>query len=187
MQEPHKKGVTHHLGPESCAGGREAAGEALDRGTHRRGIELRNHHSGVPTVFCQREGHMGSDDKRELRPDVTESETLSTCGHSMRENRETPETPTTDGVGGRPEKVNSQASGMHVSGESDDPIVPAKPANKTGQPEAESAEGRGSAKGNTFQTAADRAQDRSHVSNGVEGVRQLAKSDCSSGPEARAV
>lgn len=29
MQEPHKKGVATHLGPESCAGGREAAGEAL--------------------------------------------------------------------------------------------------------------------------------------------------------------
>jgi hypothetical protein len=29
MREPHKKGVAHHFGPESCAGGREAAGEAL--------------------------------------------------------------------------------------------------------------------------------------------------------------
>jgi hypothetical protein len=29
MQEPYKKGVATHLGPESCAGGREAAGEAL--------------------------------------------------------------------------------------------------------------------------------------------------------------
>jgi len=29
MREPHKKGVAHHFGPESCASGREAAGEAL--------------------------------------------------------------------------------------------------------------------------------------------------------------
>src|SRR5512147_1929871 len=96
MQEPHKKGVTHHLDPESCAGGREAAGEALDRGTHGRGIELRNHDFDVPTAFCQREGDMASSDKRELLTDVTESETLSACGNSMRENRETPETPATD-------------------------------------------------------------------------------------------
>lgn len=175
MQEPHKKGVTHHLDPESCAGGREATGEALDRGTHGRGIELRNHDFGVPTVYCQREGDMGSDGKRESRPGVTESETLSTCGNSMRENRETPKAPTTDGVAGRPEKVNSQTSGMHVSGESDDPIVPTKRANKSGQPEAEPVEGRGSAKGNTFQTAADRARNREHVSIGLEGVRRLAK------------
>lgn len=81
----------------------------------------------------------------------------------------------TDCVLGRPEKVNSQTSGMYVSGESDDPIVPSKLANKSGQPEAELVEGRGSAKGNTFQTAADRAQNREHASIGLEGVRRLAR------------
>jgi hypothetical protein len=29
MQEPHKKGVAIHLGPESCADGRKVVGEAL--------------------------------------------------------------------------------------------------------------------------------------------------------------
>lgn len=29
MQVPHGEGVTHHPDPESCAGRREAAGEAL--------------------------------------------------------------------------------------------------------------------------------------------------------------
>ena len=29
MREPHKKGVAHHLGPESCASIRKDAGEAL--------------------------------------------------------------------------------------------------------------------------------------------------------------
>ena len=29
MREPHKKGVAHHLGPESCTGVRKDAGEAL--------------------------------------------------------------------------------------------------------------------------------------------------------------
>ena len=29
MKEPHKKGVAHHLGPESCICVRKEAGEAL--------------------------------------------------------------------------------------------------------------------------------------------------------------
>jgi hypothetical protein len=29
MREPHKKGVAHHFGPESCACIRKEAGEAL--------------------------------------------------------------------------------------------------------------------------------------------------------------
>jgi len=29
MQEPHEEGLANHLGPESCAGSREAAREAL--------------------------------------------------------------------------------------------------------------------------------------------------------------
>ena len=29
MQEPYMKGVANHLGPESCVGGGNAAGEAL--------------------------------------------------------------------------------------------------------------------------------------------------------------
>ena len=49
MREPHKKGVAHHLGSESCACVRKEAGEALT-GVRTGGIELRNHHFGVPTV-----------------------------------------------------------------------------------------------------------------------------------------
>jgi len=31
MQEPHKKGIANHLGPQSCADGRKVVGEALAR------------------------------------------------------------------------------------------------------------------------------------------------------------
>jgi len=120
---------------------------------------------------------MDSRVEREWLFDATESETPRTCGNSMRENRETPEAPPPDGGGDRPEKVYSRTPGMHVSGESDDPIVPTNPTNKTGRPAAESAEGRGSTKGNALQTAADRAQDRVSVSIGLEGVRQAARRD----------
>src|SRR5205823_4208373 len=83
-------------------------------------------------------------------------------------------------VGGkdRPEKATGQTSGMHVAGESDDPIVPTKQANKAGQPAvAESAEGRGSTKGNVF--AAGRAPDTAPEQrvDRLEGVRQVAHRD----------
>lgn len=119
---------------------------------------------------------MSSDDKREPLFDATESETLRTCGNSMRENRETSEIPSrvanpegTAGEGG------CRTSGMYVSEESDGPIVPAKRANKAGQPAAESVEERGSTKGNTGQTAAGRTPSRKPASIGLEGVRLAAK------------
>lgn len=177
MREPHRQGVTNQPDPESCVGRREAAGEALDRGTHGPGIELRNPSSDVPTVFPQREGHTGNRASREWLFDVTESETLRTCGNSMRENRETPEVPAGDGAAGRPEKATGRTSGMHVSGESDDLVVPPKRANKAGFPAAESVEGRRSTKGNTVQAAADRAQHREKASIGLEGVRAAARRD----------
>jgi hypothetical protein len=50
MREPHKKGVAHHFGPESCAWVRKDAGEALTGVRTGQVMELRNHHFGVPTV-----------------------------------------------------------------------------------------------------------------------------------------
>jgi group II intron reverse transcriptase/maturase len=82
-----------------------------------------------------------------------------------------------EGTEGRLVKVNRRTTSMHASGESDDLIVPAKRANKAGQPAAESVEGRGSAKGNTEQAAAYRTQCRESVSIGLSGVRVRAKSD----------
>jgi len=45
-------------------------------------------------------------------------------------------------------KVDDLKPAMNGHGQSDRSVVPAKPANKAGQPAAESAEGRGLAKGN---------------------------------------
>ena len=66
MQEPYRKGVAHHPDPESCAGDREGAGEALTGAHAGRAIELRNHSLGVPTSSRNREGHTNRSDKREL-------------------------------------------------------------------------------------------------------------------------
>lgn len=120
---------------------------------------------------------MSSREYREWLFDVTESETPSTYGSSMRGNRETPEAPPTDGVEGRSAKAQGHTADVHAFGESDDPIVPENQANKVEQSAAESGEGRGSAKGNAQESAAYRAQNREHVSIGLEGVRQAAKRD----------
>jgi|HubBroStandDraft_1064217.scaffolds.fasta_scaffold75711_2 RNA-directed DNA polymerase len=178
MQVPHKKGLANRLDPESCAGGREVAGEALT-GAHT-GQPLSSEITliGVPTQCCEGEGHMQDGARREPSGNAAESQTLSMCGNSLRGNRETPMPPLTVGGEGRPEKAYCQASGMYGVGESDDSIVPTKQANKVGQlATAESAEGRGSTKGNDFavgrapDSAPDQRVDR------LEGVRQVARRD----------
>lgn len=94
-----------------------------------------------------------SDDNRKPLADIAESQTLSMRGHSLHGNRETLETPTSDDGGGRFGKAHGQTPNMHVSGESDDSIVPKKRANKAGpKAAAELVEGRGSTKGNATRT-----------------------------------
>ena len=99
MKEPHKKGLATHLDPESCAGGREAAGEALT-GAHT-GQPLSSEITliGVPTLCYEGEGHMHDDVNCEPSGSAAESQTLSMCGNSMRENRETSGVPAPLGRG----------------------------------------------------------------------------------------
>ena len=86
MREPHKKGVAHHLGSESCTGVRKGAGEALT------GVPTGEVWSSeITTSVCRpcldtRRQHQGSD-RRERSFDTAESETLGMCGNP-RENRE---------------------------------------------------------------------------------------------------
>ena len=103
---------------------------------------------------------MKSNVQRELLFDATESQNPGMCGNSMRGNRETPEAPPTDGVGGRSEKATGRASDMHATGESDGPIVPEKRANKANTLAAEFVEERGSTKRNADQEASPRTQGR---------------------------
>ena len=57
MRTPDIEGVATRGGPESCAGTREGAGEALTGVRAGRAIEPRNHHFGVPTLSHEAEGH----------------------------------------------------------------------------------------------------------------------------------
>ena len=93
--------------------------------------------------------------------------------NSMRENRETLQTPTHDGVG-RSKKAKSRNVDVHVCGESDGLIVPTKRANKADGYglAAESAEGRRATKGNAPQAHSCRTQSRGCESQGLWRVRQ---------------
>lgn len=67
---------------------------------------------------------------------------------------------------------------MYEHVKSDSPIIPAKSANKTGQPDAESVEGRGLTKGNAGQQNTSRTQSRTNeVPNALDYVREKAKKD----------
>src|SRR5260370_17203264 len=67
---------------------------------------------------------------------------------------------------------------MNDRGKSDSRVVPAKLANKTGQPVAELVEERRLAKGNTGQQNAWRTQGRdSGASSALERVRRVARKD----------
>ena len=94
-------------------------------------------------------------------------------GYSARENRETPSTP--DTMAGRLEKGMSLKSSVHVDGESDGRIVPAKGSNNDGPPSAESLEGRRPNKENIEQPTPQRTQGRISESSGLLGVRKAAR------------
>ena len=112
--------------------------------------------------------------RRELFFDTAESETLGMWGNSMRDNREAPQTSPLDGSAGQSKKARSRNVDMHVCGESDGLIVPAKRTNKVDAYAlvAESAEERRPTKGNALQAYLRRPQSRGCKSQGLWRVRQ---------------
>ena len=124
-----------------------------------------------------------TNDHGEFDVDPTESKTTGTVGNFSHGSRETPETSVAPMAADRSEKARSHKSDVHVTGESDSPIVPEKPANKGRVPRpAESAEGRGLTEENTGQSLLDRTQCRnSHGtpfvarSRGLLGVREAVR------------
>src|SRR5215831_4553048 len=93
----------------------------------------------------------------------------------MHENRETSEVPEAylrDRPAGEGE---SRTTRVHVFEESDSGIVPMNHSNKSGQPSAESEEGRPLIKENTHQSSTLSTQSEARVSQGLAGVRKAAR------------
>jgi RNA-directed DNA polymerase len=174
MKESYTEGPASHGGPESCAGIRKDAGEALT-GEHMGGVlsrENRRNQSADDVVLsgrqhaCAQQGECASNSAR--------SETSSTCGSFMRENREIPCLPFGGGSEGRTGKVEDRKPVMNEHGKSDNSIIPTKPPNKAGRPAAEGVEGRGLTKENANQQNACRTQGRESAFNALERIRRAA-------------
>jgi len=86
MKESHRKGLASHLGPESCVGRRETAGEALTGAHADQVLSCEIRQFGVPTLLSEAEGYTDGDARRKSSLDPAQSETLCMCGNSMREN-----------------------------------------------------------------------------------------------------
>jgi RNA-directed DNA polymerase len=94
----------------------------------------------------------------------------------MHENREASETPEAIRRRDRPaSEGKSRTARMHVFEESDSGTVPMNHSNKSGQPPAESEEGRPLIKENTHQLSTHSTQSGVRVSQGLAGVRRAAR------------
>jgi len=179
MKESHGKGPANHPGPESCGVDRKVAAEALTGENADQVLSCEIKRSGAPTPLTHAEGNTGGSATGELPTGPAQSETLCMRGHSLHGNREIPQVPVEVGMAGRLEKATSRTSGTYACGKSDRPIVPKKPPNNGGlaMPPAEAVEERGLTEGNTGQTAVPRTQSRTRTSNGLAGVRRVARAD----------
>jgi hypothetical protein len=63
MQEPYKKGVANHRGPESCAEGREATSEALAGENAGQPLSSEITPTGMPTLWQRSGTFLGSTER----------------------------------------------------------------------------------------------------------------------------
>ncbi|MEB2363795.1 MAG: group II intron reverse transcriptase/maturase [Bryobacterales bacterium] len=175
MKESHNEGLANHDGPESCAGTREGAGEALI-GERTGGVLSREIRLNQDADAVELSGRQHTSARNgEGTSDPARSKTSSTCGNSVRENREIPCLPPGDGSGGRAGKVDDRNPAMYRYGKSDSSILPTKPSNKAGTLAAEVVEGRGLTRENVHQQNTRRTQSREVcVPSALERVRQAA-------------
>ena len=102
MEVSYGEGVATHTGPESCAAGRKAGGEALtgERAGRVLSREIVGQLRGADAVETGERPHRARR-YRETRTDPARSETPSTPGNISHGNREIPRLPVTGGAAGR--------------------------------------------------------------------------------------
>jgi RNA-directed DNA polymerase len=172
MKVSHGEDVASHSGPESCAGRREAVGEALTGESAGPVLSCEIRQSGAPTPLSEAEGHTIARDNRERATGSTQSKTRSMHGNFLTGTWEVPSASV--GVsGGSAEKGESRTLGANAGGKSDERIVPKKLPNKGRMP-AEAVEGRRSTEGNVGQPAVVRTQSRVAAPTGLASVREAA-------------
>lgn len=177
MREPHIEGLATHDDPESCAGARKGADEALTGARAGTVLSREIRHSGAPTPLSEAEGHTVQGRSGESSAGPARSETRRTHGRFFRENRESPASPNADGATGRVGKAKRHTPTLHDAGQSDRPVVPAKPMNNARHLAAESVKGRGLPTGNTDESQAHRTQSRTSAPQALDRVRQAAVRD----------
>src|SRR6184192_1685647 len=92
----------------------------------------------------------------------------------MHENREISSTPWSDDQG-RSAKATNQTADTHVPEKSDCAVLPVNQPNKGGQSSAEAGEGRAQTKENIVQSHMHPTQSGKRMSQGLDGVRKVAK------------
>src|SRR6478736_6135619 len=92
----------------------------------------------------------------------------------MHENREISSTPWSEDQG-RSAKATSRNADMHVPEKSDCAVLPVNQPNKGGQSPAEAGEGRAQTKENIVQSHMHPTQSGKRMSQGLDGVREVAK------------
>ena len=92
----------------------------------------------------------------------------------MHENREISRTPWSDDQG-RSAKATNQTADTHVPEKSDSAVLPVNQPNKGGQSSAEAGEGRAQTKENIVQSHMHPTQSGKRMSQGLDGVRKVAK------------
>jgi hypothetical protein len=107
MKKLYIEGVATHDDPESCAGARKGAGEALT-GAHVGQAKEPRKHQVLGADVVARGGRLhDTEQKRSLRVDLARSKNLSMRRVSRRENREIPEPPDEDVASGRGGKAKA--------------------------------------------------------------------------------
>lgn len=150
MKESYTEDLANHGDPESCAGTRKGAGEALTGACVGRVLSRENRFPpGADAVVSSGRQH-GCQRHGELTAAPARSETSCTHRNSIGENREIPGFSSATVIAEeRVEKGNARISTMYGPGKSDRSIVPTIQSNKPVQAGAEAEEERGLTKRNT--------------------------------------
>ena len=175
MQVHYDEGVAIHIGPESCAGGREAVREALTGECAGQPLSRVNLSNLGADVFESTEGNTDGGDSASRRPTRRGPRPWHVWKLFARE-------PGDLGFGQRrttagPHREDEESKPMmHELEKSDSAIVARKPANKAGRPAAEPVERRAGTEGNAGQQSTCRTQSREKRVTGA-GPRTTSRRD----------